>query len=408
MSYFEREDWTLFRNLQTIGQKAGVPPETIPRLVAKELVDNALDVAGACKFGLLGNGRFYVQDAGPGLPGTGEEVAALFSVARPLTSSKLLRLPTRGALGNGLRVVTGAVLASGGELVVKTGGRALRLVPRDEDGGNDVTRLGDWRGPGTRVEVKLGPALVVDEDVFAWAKRAVSLSTTEIPYVDDAGLFTDFHALRHSYISLLTAGGVHPKIAQRLARHSDINLTMSRYSHTLLKDEAEGLKALPQFPSVFDGAPRTEQTVLRATGTDAADAAPNDVKPARETVLPLCLPETEPHDRATVHFGAVSGPGKPDVSACGSAVEKTPKIPEKPAKKASEDASVKEEIESTPDRIRTCNPRFRRPSRLRSCFHHASKSAVLQGFSDSPCFDNASLNRRFRAFVGGLVGGQPT
>jgi hypothetical protein len=37
--------------------------------------------------------------------------------------------------------------------------------------------------------------------------------------------------------------GVRPKMAQRLARHSDINLAMSRSSHTLLADEAEALAA---------------------------------------------------------------------------------------------------------------------------------------------------------------------
>jgi len=176
LSYFEREDWTFFRNVQTIGQKAGVPRERIAQMVAKELVDNALDAGGACRFRSLEDGRFYVHDDGPGLPGTDDEIAALFSVARPLASSKLLRLPTRGALGNGLRVVAGAVLASGGQLVVKTRGRALRLVPRDSDGGTDVARLREWRGKGTRVEVKLGQALAVNEHVFKWAERAVLLS----------------------------------------------------------------------------------------------------------------------------------------------------------------------------------------------------------------------------------------
>ena len=42
------------------------------------------------------------------------------SIRRPFISSKLLRMPTRGALGNGLRVVAGVVLASGGRLVVAT------------------------------------------------------------------------------------------------------------------------------------------------------------------------------------------------------------------------------------------------------------------------------------------------
>ena len=44
-------------------------------------------------------------------------------------STKLLRLPTRGALGNGLRVVAGAVLASDGFLIVDTRGARLRPKP---------------------------------------------------------------------------------------------------------------------------------------------------------------------------------------------------------------------------------------------------------------------------------------
>jgi integrase len=72
----------------------------------------------------------------------------------------------------------------------------------------------------------------------AWIDQSVGLEREKrersdfLVYVDSSGRFADFHALRHSYISLITQGGVHPKLAQRLARHSDINLTMSRYSHT--------------------------------------------------------------------------------------------------------------------------------------------------------------------------------
>jgi len=63
-------------------------------------------------------------------------------------------------------------------------------------------------------------------------------------YRTDAGV-ADFHALRHAFITNLARAGVHPKIAQDLARHSDINLTMSRYSHTVLAEQAEALAALP-------------------------------------------------------------------------------------------------------------------------------------------------------------------
>jgi integrase len=110
-----------------------------------------------------------------------------------------------------------------------------------------------------------------------------------LAYVDSSGRFADFHAFRHSFISLITQGGVHPKLAQRLARHSDINLTMSRYSHTLLADEAEALAVLPAFPSTFD-APECDQEALAATGT-------NDVCRADrltvENVLPTRLPKPD-------------------------------------------------------------------------------------------------------------------
>ena len=124
------------------------------------------------------------------------------------------------------------------------------------------------------------------------------LEAVSIPYVDEAGLYADFHALRHSYISLIAQGGVHPKLAQKLARHSDINLTMTRYSHTLLADESEALNVLPQFPSVFDGS-NNEQQTLRATGTDAADRPPKNV-------LPSGLPEKGAPKGNSVHLSAVS------------------------------------------------------------------------------------------------------
>lgn len=40
---FQRSDWTLFRSLDTLGQRAGVPRNRLGAIVAKELADNALD-----------------------------------------------------------------------------------------------------------------------------------------------------------------------------------------------------------------------------------------------------------------------------------------------------------------------------------------------------------------------------
>jgi hypothetical protein len=128
---YESEDWTDFRRLDTLGRRAGVPAARLPYVVLKELADNALDYAGACTFGTDGD-FFYVANGGAGIEGGPETIASLFSIRRPRRTSKLVRLPTRGALGNGLRVVAGVVLATGGELRVRTNGRSIMLAPQAE------------------------------------------------------------------------------------------------------------------------------------------------------------------------------------------------------------------------------------------------------------------------------------
>lgn len=82
-------------------------------------------------------------------------------------------------------------------------------------------------------------------------------------YRDDAGHVLDFQAFRHTDISRLAQGGVHPSVAQRLARHSTITLTMDRYTHTLRGDLWRALDALPDLETTPD-----QPQELRATGTD--------------------------------------------------------------------------------------------------------------------------------------------
>ena len=62
---------------------------------------------------------------------------------------------------------------------------------------------------------------------------------------DSAGRVVDFHALRHGFITYLVTAGVPPKVAQLLARHSTITLTMDRYTHLGIVDLAAGLESLP-------------------------------------------------------------------------------------------------------------------------------------------------------------------
>lgn len=171
---FGRDDWTLFRNLATLGQKAGVGRDRLAQLALKELADNALDAGAKCTVGEMTGGWYFVEDDGEGIEGDDAYVARLFSIKRPLTSSKLFRLPTRGALGNGLRVVAGCVLASGGKLRVRTRGRWLELAPQD-DGSTQPTKGKKANATGTRVEIKFGADLAEQEDILNMAEVAVGM-----------------------------------------------------------------------------------------------------------------------------------------------------------------------------------------------------------------------------------------
>jgi integrase len=76
----------------------------------------------------------------------------------------------------------------------------------------------------------------------------IDLEAAGIPYAvegQDGTLYADFHALRHSYITLLAKSKVHPKLAQELARHSSIELTMNIYTHVEQDEKAAAVNSLP-------------------------------------------------------------------------------------------------------------------------------------------------------------------
>jgi len=55
----------------------------------------------------------------------------------------------------------------------------------------------------------------------------------------------DFHSLRVTFITNLARGGVHPRIAQALARHNTVELTMKTYTKLGPAEERTGLASLP-------------------------------------------------------------------------------------------------------------------------------------------------------------------
>jgi integrase len=84
-----------------------------------------------------------------------------------------------------------------------------------------------------------------------------------LAYRDQEGRYIDFHALRHSFITIVGKMGVSPKEHQDLARHSNYALT-SRYSHSRFYDLAAAVQALP----IPTARPGQEAPPLAATGTD--------------------------------------------------------------------------------------------------------------------------------------------
>ena len=116
-----------------------------------------------------------------------------------------------------------------------------------------------------------GDALPLDTPLFRVPKGLVrildrDLIAAGIPKRDERGRTIDVHALRHSFGTLLSVGGVAPRTAQAAMRHSDIGLTMMTYTDPKLLDVQGALNALPSLPLSDD--PRTQREMAKATGTD--------------------------------------------------------------------------------------------------------------------------------------------
>jgi len=84
------------------------------------------------------------------------------------------------------------------------------------------------------------------------------LADAGIESVDNAGRIVDFHSLRTTFITSLARAGVMPATAQKLARHSDINLTIGTYTRLQMSELADAVGRLPKL------APRTTLTQPRS------------------------------------------------------------------------------------------------------------------------------------------------
>ena len=99
------------------------------------------------------------------------------------------------------------------------------------------------------------------------------LKAAGIPKHDGRGRVIDMQALRRSFGTYLSKGGVAPRTAQAAMRHSKIDLTMNVYTDPKLLDVHGALDVLPALP--ISGHPQREH--IAATGTD--DTLPRPLAP---------------------------------------------------------------------------------------------------------------------------------
>lgn len=272
--FFVQPDWQLFANVNTLPQQAGVPKYLLPKLVAKELTDNALDVDSEVSISQITDENYTniitITNAGKPFPGDDNTIADFFSIRRPLTSSKRLRLPSRGALGNGLRVVAATVYGLKGKLTLATQGRKLWLQPQD-DGTTQADVVDSFEGNGTQIEISI-PDNIFGDSSLEWAEMALKLNQGEkyngkthpLWYDSDSffGLLQTIptHISWHQFLEVFE--GISPAKAKMLAKNMAVaspTLTDRSQADLLLSQLRESAKeiapkklghvgTLPEFP----------------------------------------------------------------------------------------------------------------------------------------------------------------
>lgn len=138
--------------------------------------------------------------------------------------------------------------------------------------------------------------------VVRFANRFGIRQAAGIAKRDERGRTVDVHALRYTFGTLLSKGGVSPRTAQAAICHSKIDLTMNVYTDPKLLDVHGAVDALPTLN--LNSGPQTEAQTMRATGTNgrdsgvasnhaqgfvAPDVAPTSGKPSLSESFPVTL-----------------------------------------------------------------------------------------------------------------------
>ncbi len=137
-------------------------------------------------------------------------------------------------------------------------------IPLREDLANDLRRwlsekLEAARAAATNAAIAISARLSSATPLFHLPADMIrvfdrDLAVAGIVKRDDRGRTVDVHAMRHTFGTHLSKGGVMPRTAQAAMRHSTLDLTMNTYTDPRLLDVASALNVLPRLPLEGNGA----------------------------------------------------------------------------------------------------------------------------------------------------------
>ena len=172
------------------------------------------------------------------------------------------------------------------------------------------------------------PLFVIPSSINRYFDR--DLAAAGIAKKDDRGRVLDLHALRTTFGTMLSKGGVGPRTAQAAMRHSDIRLTMGVYTDPKLLDIHGAMDALPDLS--LSGSNQDEPQTSRLTGTSDTGA-----------LVPLLVPTSRQSgvsESISVNLGSLPDDDKTALSMTETSL--------KPKKKGSLAGVAKEPSEIAP------------------------------------------------------------
>jgi site-specific recombinase XerC len=124
-----------------------------------------------------------------------------------------------------------------------------------------------------------------------WEKSAKmlrqDLTDAGISPVDEQGRVVDFHGQRTTFITGLARAGVSVSTAQKLARHSDVNLTLGTYTRHEITELADAVGKLPKIAMGHEAFAAKEKGQLNGELERVVIAWPNLTDEVRAAVLKL-------------------------------------------------------------------------------------------------------------------------